>query len=454
MVGYTLLYALSVVAVNPWGGTQGSIWVGPKVLALLALLVLNGSVILRHAHLVKVDAAWRRTAYLWAALLAVGLASTIFSPSPRRSLLGQSIYGDGLLYWLLVAGLVLTNALVVRAKPAAFRAQVRGLLLGGALFALSIFPQLLDKSLDYTVGAGQFTAANPELLLSGVHVAHQPVGLSSHRGHASVVVALTCLLALVSLVKRWLNPRLVWPVFAVAGLALWFTDTRGGLLAGLLGLLYLGGYTLRAGRGRQVFGATLLLLALSAGGYALLQRGADLRVRELPELDTGLVAVTSNRSVLWAQALWAVGQRPLLGYGFDGFGTALPSIHARTDPGIREVLEIGDVEYTYSDGERLRRGHIEEFYNKAHNVVLDWLLSVGVGGFGLYAGLLLFLLLVTARSPVAPLEALTVAYLGFTLTWYDAAQFTFLGFWGLSVGLAFRSTGNRDGTDVTSAELP
>lgn len=214
MSAYTLLYALSIIAINPWGGTHGPIWVLPKVLVLTALLVLNGFIIFRHAQLVRVDVAWRRTSYLWAALLGVGLLSTVLSPTPCRSLLEQSIYGDGWLYWLLVGGLVLTNALVVRAKPELFKVQLRGLLLGGLVFAASIFPQLLDRSLDYTVRAGQFVSSSPELLQSGVHVNHQPIGLTSHRGHASVVVALTCLLALVSLVKRWLNPWLVWPVFS------------------------------------------------------------------------------------------------------------------------------------------------------------------------------------------------------------------------------------------------
>lgn len=225
--------------------------------------------------------------------------------------------------------------------------------------------------------------------------------------------------------------------FLVSSLALWFTDSRGGLLAGLLGLFYLGWYALKTKRGRALFSAVLALLVLSGGVYTLLQREADIQVRELPGLDEDLDSLTSNRSELWRQALWAVGQRPLFGCGFDGFGTAQPTIHARTDPSIREISAVGDAYYIYSDGEQLREGHIEEFYNKAHNVVLDWLLNVGVTGSVLYAGLLLFLLVVTARSSVAPLEVLTVAYLGFTLTWYDAAQFSYLGWWGLGVGLAF-----------------
>ena len=452
MIAFTLVYALSVAAINPWGVTQGEIWVWPKVLALVVALLLNLKVLARRGRTVKVEAPWRRIALFWGALLLVGLVSTLLSPAPRRSLLGQTIYGDGLLYWLLLAGLVLTNALAVRADPRIFRAQLRGLLLGGVVFAASMFPQLVDKSIDYTTRSGQFTPTSSELLKSQVHVAHQPVGLSSHRGHASVVTALTSLLALVALLRGWLSAKLAVPVLLVSSLALWFSDSRGGLLAALIGLLYIGWYVVKSGRGRALFAATLGVLVLSGGVYWLLQRNADIQVRELPSVTEDVDSLTSHRSELWQEAVWAFLQRPLLGYGFDGFGTALPFVHARSDPSIREVLKIGDVYYNYSDGSSVRRGHIEEFYNKAHNVVLDWLVSVGVLGAALYAALVLYLLVVTARSSVAPLEVLTVAYLAFTLTWYDSAQFTFLGFWGLSVGLGFAGSRRMVGNSRMEAE--
>ena len=179
------------------------------------------------------------------------------------------------------------------------------------------------------------------------------------------------------------------------------------------------------------------MLALSAGVYWLLQQEANIQVRDLPKLTEDVDSLTSHRSEVWQDALWAFRERPLLGYGFDGFGTAQVYVHARSEPCIRAVLNIGDVYYNYSDGTHICQGHIEEFNNKGYNVALDWLVSVGLPGAALYAALVLYLLIITARSSVAPLEVLTIAYLAFTLTWYDSAQFTFLGFWGLSVGLAF-----------------
>ena len=447
---YTLLYALSVIAINPWGSAQSAVWTLPKIAVLSVLLLLNFFVIVRQRHDVQISTVWRQTAYLWLGLLVIGLFSTIFSPAPRRSLYGQSILADGWLFWVLMAGLILTNALVIRVRPAVFKAQLLGLLIGGGLFALSVYPQLLDKTLDYTSTSGLIKAENPNLLVSEVNLGHQPIGFSSHRGHASVVLALTTLLALISLLKSWLNRWLLWLTLTVASPALWFADTRGGILAVGVGLVYLGWYAFRTRRNYRLVGIATVLLIVGGGVYTAVQRQAEVSVRVLPGLDEDLTHLTSNRSDMWPQALWAIRQRPLLGYGFDGFGTVWPSIVARTDPAIEEVLEIGDHVYKYFDGEQIREGHLEAFYDKAHNFILDWALAVGVAGFLIYLSLLLLLLYVTAQSSASPLEALTVAYLAFTLTWYDAAQFTYLGFWGLSVGLALHRRTNAQ-ADTTKA---
>lgn len=57
MAAYTFLYALSIIAINPWGDSEGPIWVLPKVLVLTAVLMLNGIIIFRHARTIRVDIA-------------------------------------------------------------------------------------------------------------------------------------------------------------------------------------------------------------------------------------------------------------------------------------------------------------------------------------------------------------------------------------------------------------
>lgn len=71
--------------------------------------------------------------------------------------------------------------------------------------------------------------------------------------------------------------------------------------------------------------------------------------------------------------------------------------------------------------------------NKAHNLILDMTLSVGVVGVLCYGGLLGFCLWRVILSPLCGMEAIAFAYLVFTLTWYDCAQFTHLAWWALSL---------------------
>ena len=47
MLLYTLLYALNLTVINPWGETIGAIWTAPKVYTLIALLSLNASLLFR-----------------------------------------------------------------------------------------------------------------------------------------------------------------------------------------------------------------------------------------------------------------------------------------------------------------------------------------------------------------------------------------------------------------------
>jgi hypothetical protein len=38
---YTLLFSLSIILINPWGASRGSIWTQPKVFVVLLITLLN-----------------------------------------------------------------------------------------------------------------------------------------------------------------------------------------------------------------------------------------------------------------------------------------------------------------------------------------------------------------------------------------------------------------------------
>ncbi|WP_407883977.1 hypothetical protein [Scytonema sp. NUACC26] len=132
---------------------------------------------------------------MWEIFLGVGLISTLTSPFPLRSLLGQEQMGDGLLYWVLIAIFTLSNTLLLRLHPELGRSQLQGLVIGSVILAISIFPQAINWKIDYTVTSGQILREN--ILASTIFQNQQPIGLYSHRGHASFVLAATAVMTLV-----------------------------------------------------------------------------------------------------------------------------------------------------------------------------------------------------------------------------------------------------------------
>jgi len=45
---YTILYALSIILINPWETTRGLIWTSPKVLIVWLIISLNIALLLSH----------------------------------------------------------------------------------------------------------------------------------------------------------------------------------------------------------------------------------------------------------------------------------------------------------------------------------------------------------------------------------------------------------------------
>lgn len=169
----------------------------------------------------------------------MGLTATLLSPFPWRSLGGQSTLGDGWLYWGLLAAFVLSNALVLRLVPTLLRSQFYGLLLGGVIIALSIFPQVLDWRIDYTATSGLVSLSDPQMLESTIWQRQMPVGLYSNRGHAAFVLAAVGVLTLLGWCWGWVRPLAATVICILIGTGLFYTQVRGGGLALLVAAAYL-----------------------------------------------------------------------------------------------------------------------------------------------------------------------------------------------------------------------
>lgn len=467
---YTTLFALSLVLINPWGVPFGGIWTTPKVYVVILLALLTWSVLLvqgarglwrrsrgQNAELPRLPAHWRVAAFLWLAFLVSSMVTVFLSPVTFRSaLVANSEMGDGWVYWAWVAALVCGNALILKRFPQLFKAQLHGLLIGGVLSAGAVLAQRANWTLDFTDTTGQIARVSPYLqesqLRSGMFRGWMPIGFTSNRGHVGFILSALSVLLLVCLVRGWLKGWLVWPLYALFLGAAYLTSTRGVVLAFGVGMVYLLLRFWRVPGGRKVmlFAFTPLVL-----GGALLLSGivGSGMTRTLPPLRAIIenpFKFTSTRSNLWPLALDGIKARPLFGWGFNGFGLAWPHVNdfdvrwrkwlakdAEGKPiGVVKVLrnDHSTFQYLGEDG-KLHLG--ATLTNKAHSIILDTAVSVGLVGLTLYALLFGFFIFVTARGAAWGLEVLGIVYLVFGLTWFESGQFSHLPWWALSVGLAF-----------------
>ncbi|MBW4429564.1 MAG: O-antigen ligase family protein [Nostoc desertorum CM1-VF14] len=393
---------------------RGEIWTQPKVFAISLICILNFLMLWEDKENLKLPQSWKINRLLWEIFLGIGLITTLASPFPWRSLFGQEQMGDGLLYWLLIAIFTLSNNLLLRLHPELARSQLIGLVIGGVIVALSIFPQAIDWRIDYTATTGQLLQSN--ILRSTIFQNQQPIGLYSHRGHASFVLAAAAVMTLVGWQWQWINTRLAAIAGALIILALLLTQTRAGILALLVATIYL--------LGRKHY-----KLLVPATLVCLLIIGIATSTRQMNNLPL-IKQITSNRVDLWQMANYRISLRPLLGWGMDGFGTAYS--HVRPGIKITKVIRLGDFSFDYQD----ENGQIKTAQlptTKAHNLILDTSLSVGLLGLASYLALLGWCLWQVIKSPYRGIEAVFIAYLAFTFTWFECAQFTHLAWWSLSI---------------------
>ncbi len=469
---YGLLCALSLVLINPWGTPRGEIWTDPKVYAFIALTLLTWGVLLVQLGLAtfrrlrrqpappfRVPASWGWAVLLWGAFLASGLLTAYYSPiKAREALMANNEMGDGWLYWAWVAAFTLGNALLLRRFPQLFRGQLYGFLSASVLMGMAVVVQTIDWRLDFTATMGQeFRTPNPRTpnqLRSIIYEGQMPIGLASHRGHAAFVMAAAAVLTLLSLLRGWLRGRAAWPLYVFFLLGVYLTSTRGAQLAFGAGMIYLLVRFWRVGGARRTVLLAFVPLALGVAGLVgALAVGVPSVTRSLPPIGKLLKnpdAFLSMRPGYWHIAVSGVRERPLLGWGYNGFGLAFAYVNDfqnrfatylawnEGEPVPLKTL-LGADHYVFryvGEDDTLYRGRVMS--NKAHNLFLDTAVSVGLLGLGVYLLLLGVFLTATVRGEGWGLEAVLVVYLVYGLTWFESAQFSHLAWWGLSVGLAWQ----------------
>ena len=101
---------------------------------------------------------------------------------------------------------------------------------------------------------------------------------------------------------------------------------------------------------------------------------------------------------------------------------------------MAKIIRVYDYDFDYLGVDGIvHTGYL--ITNKAHNLIMDVALSLGIVGLISYISLFIFFIWCAINSSFYAVEATAISYLIYTLTWYESGQFSHLGWWGMSVGL-------------------
>ena len=162
---------------------------------------------------------------------------------------------------------------------------------------------------------------------------------------------------------------LKWSLIALAVLEavlLFFTETRGTVLGITIGLALSAFLTaVTAGkRARRAAASALVLIVVIGGGlYAARDTSFVQGNHVLQRITSISLADGQTRFTIWHMALEGVAERPIVGWGQEGFNYVFNKFY---DPSLYQQ---------------------EPWFDRAHNAFIDWLTAGGVPAFLLYLAL-------------------------------------------------------------------
>jgi len=165
--------------------------------------------------------------------------------------------------------------------------------------------------------------------------------------------------------QSWMKWSLVG-LAVIEGILIFFTETRGTIL-GLAGALFLASLltALTAGkRARQAAGGIVVLIIIIVGSFYLARDSQFVQGNHvLQRISTISLNDGQTRFTIWGMAFEGVLERPIVGWGQEGFNYIFnkyyqPSLYGQ-----------------------------ESWFDRAHNAFIDWLTAGGVPAFLLYIAL-------------------------------------------------------------------
>ncbi|MFH1473202.1 MAG: O-antigen ligase family protein [bacterium] len=162
---------------------------------------------------------------------------------------------------------------------------------------------------------------------------------------------------------------------------LYHTATRGAILGLFGGLLVIAILNIRNKENikmRKISYATLGLIVVLAGGFWLVRNSSF--VNESPVLSRFSTISTEEfktggRSFVWPMALKGIAERPILGWGQDNFN------------------------YVFNQNYKPEMYALEPWFDRAHNIFLDWGVAGGLLGLLAYLSFYIILIYLIWRKP-------------------------------------------------------
>ncbi len=299
------------------------------------------------------------------------------------------------LYAALVGWMVIANALAVNPHKAfwsnfermdGFVTLVHVFLFFIVLSTMLTTDKLWRKWWLFFISGATLLCGYGLLQLAGLAEIHQGSSrVDASIGNAAYLAVYLLFAAAVSLwqgleSKGWVR----YTLFGISGLCaviIFATATRGAIL-GLVGAIALGAilWMLEAGKkkARLAAGGVLLGLLVLAGAFFSLKETSFIQNDPtLSRIASISPADGSTRFTLWSMAAEGVAERPVFGWGQEGFNYVFQKYYR---PSLFEQ---------------------EPWFDRAHNTYIDWLIAGGVPALLLFVSLLVSAVITLYRKTVS-----------------------------------------------------
>jgi O-antigen ligase len=164
----------------------------------------------------------------------------------------------------------------------------------------------------------------------------RPLTETMRYGYGSAMLLLTLLSAYLhkEKVKNWIEPKFILPAIIIGFAGMFLTYTRGAFLAFLCGLPF----ALYFYRKKMVIVGLSITLLIGGvmGGFYLFGTKTNVNFRMLSTKGFGSDEIRMSQ---WQSALYAIKEKPVLGWGFSNFSTQVERIKNTYDLGAKNYVD-------------------------------------------------------------------------------------------------------------------